>query len=169
MTLVSTCEESVFDALYQKYSKDLFRYLYYKYGGSSDPEDKVQEAFLKLWKNCRNVPPNKAKGFLYKVANNVTLNSLARKKTVYNHNAFFRSDNVNNENPEFVLETKEYLAKLQSALASLTEAQRVAFMLNRVEGKKHKEIAEFLGISTKAVEKRLYGAIKKLKKQLIKI
>jgi RNA polymerase sigma-70 factor (ECF subfamily) len=169
ISVASTCDELVFDALYKKHSKDLFGYLYYKYGGSSDPEDKVQEAFLKLWNNCRKVPPEKAKSFLYKVANNLTLNTLSRKKTRNNYNALFKTNNIDRENPEFILETKEYLEKLQAALATLTEAQRVAFMMNKVEGKKHKEIAEFLGISTKAVEKRLYGAIKKLKKQLIKI
>ena len=39
-------------------------------------------------------------------------------------------------------------------------------MLNRVEGKKHKEIAELLGISQKAVEKRIYGALNKLREDI---
>jgi RNA polymerase sigma-70 factor (ECF subfamily) len=36
-------------------------------------------------------------------------------------------------------------------------------MLNKVEGKRHKEIAEMLGISRKAVETSLYKAISILK------
>ena len=51
-------------------------------------------------------------------------------------------------------------------MANLTEAQRVAFMMNRVEGKRFKEIAELLDISTKAVEKRIYGALKKLREDI---
>jgi RNA polymerase sigma-70 factor (ECF subfamily) len=39
-------------------------------------------------------------------------------------------------------------------------------MLNRVEGKKHKEIAELLGISRKAVEKRIYSALKQLRQDI---
>jgi RNA polymerase sigma-70 factor (ECF subfamily) len=58
------------------------------------------------------------------------------------------------------------MQRLQKAISNLTEAQRVAFLLNRVEGKKHKEIAALLGISTKAVEKRIYGALKKLKENI---
>jgi RNA polymerase sigma-70 factor (ECF subfamily) len=42
----------------------------------------------------------------------------------------------------------------------------VAFLLNRIEGKKHREIAELLGISTKTVEKRIYGALKKLRNEI---
>jgi RNA polymerase sigma-70 factor (ECF subfamily) len=39
-------------------------------------------------------------------------------------------------------------------------------MLNRIEGKKHREIAELLGISQKAVEKRIYSALKKLREDI---
>ncbi|VAV85327.1 RNA polymerase sigma factor RpoE, partial [hydrothermal vent metagenome] len=60
----------------------------------------------------------------------------------------------------------EYMKKLQNAIANLTEAQRTAFLLNRIEGKKHREIAELLDISTKAVEKRIYGALKKLREDI---
>ena len=56
--------------------------------------------------------------------------------------------------------------KLQTALSKLSEAQRVAFLMNRVEGKRFKEIAEILDISTKAVEKRIYGALKKLREDI---
>ena len=56
--------------------------------------------------------------------------------------------------------------KLQNAISNLTEAERVAFLLNRVEGKRHKEIAALLDIGTKAVEKRIYSALKKLRKEI---
>ena len=39
-------------------------------------------------------------------------------------------------------------------------------MMNRVEGKRFKEIAALLDISTKAVEKRIYGALKKLREDI---
>jgi RNA polymerase sigma-70 factor (ECF subfamily) len=64
------------------------------------------------------------------------------------------------------MQEKEYYQKLQKALANLTEAQRTAFLLNRVEGKRFKEIAQLLNISTKAVEKRIYGALKKLREDI---
>ena len=70
------------------------------------------------------------------------------------------------ENPEFLMQEQEYGRKLQDALSKLTEAQRVAFMMNRVEGKRFKEIANLLDISTKAVEKRIYGALEKLRKDI---
>ena len=41
----------------------------------------------------------------------------------------------------------------------MTEGQRTAFLLNRIEGKKYAEIAVMLDISVKAVEKRIHGAL----------
>ena len=93
------------------------------------------------------------------------LNEFKHQKVVLRHQQTKPKD-YTNENPEFLLEESEYMQKYERALSNLTEAQRVAFLLNRVEGKKHKEIAEMLGISRKAVEKRIYGALDKLRLEI---
>ena len=134
----------------------------YKFGLKYVVEDKVQNAFIKLWGNCKKIPPEKAKSYVYRVATNLVLNEINRRKVKLKYNSL-KKENINYESPEFIFETNEFSEKIQSAISNLTEAQRVAFLLNRVDGKKHKEIAEILGISTKAVEKRIYGAIKSIK------
>lgn len=160
------CEKSVFSKLHQKYAKDLHDFIYYKYGEQHNPKDKVQIAFLKLWENCKDITPDKAKSFLFSVANNTTLNVIKHKKVVLKYESKSTHPTSDHQDPQFVLEEKEYLEKYQKALANLTEEKRVAFLLNRVEGKKHKEIAEILGISRKAVEKRIYTALEQLRKEI---
>ena len=159
------CEEKLFSSLFMKYSKSLHDFLYYKYGESIHPNDKVQEAFIKLWDNCKKIPMDKAKSFLFTVANNTALNELKHKKIVLNYqkNQF---KNYTNETPEFLMEEREYFEKYQNALLKLTDGQRETFLLNRIEGLRHKEISELLDISVKTVEKRLYGALKKLRKEI---
>jgi len=159
------CEEHLFASIFNKYSKDLHDFLYYKFGEQLNPKDKVQEAFIKLWQNCGKVSPDKAKSFVFTTANNLMLNEVAHQKVVLKH-AQTQPKHYTNENPEFLMQENEYHEKLQKALSNLTEAQRVAFLLNRVEGKKFKEIATLLDISTKAVEKRIYGALDKLRKDI---
>ncbi|TPN81275.1 RNA polymerase sigma factor [Aquimarina algicola] len=159
------CEEKIFSELFRKHSKELHDFIYYKYGEHILPSDKVQEAFIKLWDNCKKIPLQKAKSFLYTVANNLSLNEIKHHKVKLKFQKLEHHDRTN-ESPEFILEEKEYLIKYQNALKKLTEPQRVAFLLNRVEGKKHKEISELLGISRKAVEKRIYGALEKLRKEI---
>ena len=93
------------------------------------------------------------------------LNEYAHHKVVLRHQQSTPKSHTN-ESPEFIMQEKEYQKKLETAIANLSEAQRVAFLLNRVEGKRFKEIAELLDISTKAVEKRIYGALKKLREDI---
>jgi RNA polymerase sigma-70 factor (ECF subfamily) len=159
------CEERVFSKIFNSLSNDVFNFLRYKYGDGLDPRDKVQEAFIKLWDNCKNISPEKAKSFLFTTANNMMLNEIKHQKVVLRHQQTKPKD-YTNETPEFIMEESQYMQKYERALSNLTEAQRVAFLLNRVEGKRHKEIAEMLGISRKAVEKRLYGALEKLRKEI---
>lgn len=152
------CEEKRFTELFKLHSKDLYRFLYYKYGSENNPGDLVQEAFIKLWDNCHKILPEKARSFLFTVANNQMLNELAKKKTVMK----YKQDKPKGhtiESPEFIMQENEYMVRLQQAIQDLTEEQRVTFLLNRIEGKKHKEIADMLGISQKAVEKRIYAAL----------
>jgi RNA polymerase sigma-70 factor (ECF subfamily) len=159
------CEEHLFSSIFNKYSKTLHDFLYYKYGDQLNPKDKVQEAFIKLWQNCAKVSPDKAKSFVFTTANNLMLNEVAHQKVVLKY-AQTKPKHYTNENPEFLMQEDEYNKKLQTALSNLTEAQRTAFLMNRIEGKKFKEIAKLLDISTKAVEKRIYGALDKLRKDI---
>jgi len=159
------CEETMYANFFKKYAGDLHSFLYYKFGEHLNPKDKVQEAFIKVWENCKNITPEKAKSYLFTVGNNLMLNEVKHQKVVLKYQ-LEKPKSHTHENPEFLMEEQEYSQKLQKAIASLTEAQRVAFLLNRIEGKKHKEIAQLLDISTKAVEKRIYGALKKLKEQI---
>ncbi len=161
----NVCEETLFNKLFKAHSKDLHNFLYYKFGKENNPKDLVQEAFLKLWNNCHKVTVEKAKSFLFTVANNQMLNELSKKKTVLTY-AQEKPKQHTFESPEFIMEETEYMNKLQTAIESLSEEQRVAFLLNRIEGKKHKEIAEMLGVSRKAVEKRIYTALAKIKDQI---
>lgn len=161
----SVCKEEIFKDIFDTHSDDLYKFLYYKFGSENNPHDLVQEAFLKLWNNCKNVTPDKARSFLFTVANNQMLNEISKKKTRINYS---REDHksYSEESPEYIYRENEYMEQLQKALGELTEEQRVTFLLNRVEGKKHQEIADMLGISRKAVEKRIYTALRILREKI---
>ena len=160
------CEPSVFERLYNSLSKDVHNFLYYKFGATADPADNTQEAFIKLWENCKKVPPEKAKAFLFTTASNLMLNAIKHQKVVLKHRQEQPASQKSNEDPEFIMRTQEYYERYQQVLASLTEEQRVAFTLSKIEGKKQAEIAEILGVTKKVVEYRIYSAFAILKKEL---
>jgi RNA polymerase sigma-70 factor (family 1) len=165
-TPTGICEERTFANFFASHAKSLRNYLYYKFGNEDQADDVTQEAFIKLWENCANVPPEKAKSFLYTVANNTSLNHIAHHKVVLEYSKKNPQNGTDSQNPEFLMEEEQFKIKLQKAIAKLSEAQRSAFLLHRIDGKKYHEIAGILGIGVKAVEKRIHGALLQLRKDI---
>lgn len=164
--IAGICEEMIFSDFFRSNAKTLRNYLFYKFGNEEQANDVSQEAFIKLWENCADVPLEKAKSFIFKVANNATLNQIAHQKVVLGHAKKEKPIQHTNESPEFVLEEEQFKKKLDTAIQNLTEGQRTAFLLNRIDGKKYSEIAIMLDISVKAVEKRIHGALVSLRQEI---
>lgn len=162
----NVCKEKVFNEVFKLNAKDLFNFLHFKYQDEEEAKDLVQEVFGKLWDNCKKVTPEKARGFLFVAANNMMKNILSKKNTAQKHQPYLKTEERGVENPQYLMEESEFGTKLNQALQSLPEEQRVTLLLKRIEGKKQREIAEMLGISEKAVEKRLYKAMTTLREKL---
>ena len=160
------CDELTFSGIFKKYSKELYQYFYYRYGGDCNIEDFIQDAYTKLWHKCSQVTASKVRAYLYTSVRNMILNDMAHKKVVLKYQQQSKHIETSSYHPSYFEEDNMYVKQLQKALESLSEEQRVTFLLNRIEGKKFKEIAEIMGISPKAVEKRVYTAFKKIKKQI---
>ncbi|WP_431158807.1 RNA polymerase sigma factor [Winogradskyella poriferorum] len=159
------CDKIRFSKLYEKYAQSLSNILFYKYGDLLNPSDKVQEAFIKLWENCAKIKPEAAKSYLYTTANNMMLNEVKHQKVVLKYQQVKPKD-YTNESPEFILRKKEFLKRFERVLSELKEEERVAFLLNKLDGKTHKEVAEILGITKKVAEHRIYAALNILKEKL---
>ena len=164
----STCEQVSFRKLYEQYSDRLRNFVYYRFGDSGFAEDAVQESFLRLWKNCAAVPFEKAKSYLFTVANNLILDKVKHQKVRLRHqNQPTKATNI--ESPQYLLEEQEFKERLEAAIQELPSHQREVFLLNRIEKMKYREIAELLGISQKAVEKRMHKALLFLRERIGKL
>ena len=93
------------------------------------------------------------------------LNEVKHQKVVLKYQQVKPKD-YTNETPEFILRKKEFLKRFENVLSQLKEEERLAFLLNKVDGKTHKEVAEILGITKKVAEHRIYAALNKLKNEL---
>lgn len=160
------CKEKVFLFFYKKHSRDLYNFMYYKSGNTDLASDHVQEAFIKIFENCSKISFSKARSYLFTTANNLFLNSVKHEKVKLTYNKNNPADDSDHHHPHFLLQEKEYMQRLENAIAGLTEAQREVFLLNRIDGKKYREIAEMLDISEKAVEKRMMGALRSLRENV---
>lgn len=159
------CDKLRFSKLYEKYAQTLSNILLYKYGDILNPSDKVQEAFIKLWENCAKVKSEAVKTYLYTTATNMMLNEVKHQKVKFKYQQIKPKD-YTNESPEFVMRKKEFSERFEHVLSKLKEEERVAFLLSKVDGKTHKEVADTLGITKKVAEHRIYAAMKYLKNNL---
>ena len=158
------CDEIVFTRFFMSHIQALRNFLYFRFGNDEAADDIAQESFVKLWQNCAEV--RHPKSFIYTVARNAALNHVAYQKVVLNYEQNHQQNQLDYDTPEFLIEQEEFRQKLERAIDGLTPAQREALLLNRIEGKKYREIADMLGISIKAVEKRIHGALVSMNEQI---
>lgn len=163
--LKNVCEDEVFESIFNSYAKDIKRFILSKTRDLEVAEDIVQDTFVKIWEDCKNVVYDTVKSYLYTIANNLFLNIAKHNKVVNSYHVNYKNENTN-ESPEFLLLEEEFLIKLETAIADLPEGQREVFLLNRIEKMKYRDIAVQLGISVKAVEKRMHSALLVLREKI---
>lgn len=163
------CEESYFNSFYLKHIQAVSNFAFYKCGNNAASLDLVQDAFAKIWENCAKIDFEKAKTYLFTTVNNLFLNTIRHEKVVMSYAKESPYIDQTNLNPEYIMEEEEFKQKLLATIADLSEEQREVFLLNRIEGKKYREIAELLGISQKTVEKRMSLALKFLRSKMDKV
>jgi RNA polymerase sigma-70 factor (ECF subfamily) len=121
-----------------------------------DIDDVVQESFLKAFAAESEKPIAHPKAFLFRIARNSALSRLrlkSRSITDYIED-LGSSDVVSTAAPvEDQIADQEKLAVFAEAAASLPPQCRRAFLLRKVNGLSHREVAERLGISISTVEK----------------
>jgi RNA polymerase sigma-70 factor (ECF subfamily) len=123
-----------------------------------DIEDVTQEAYLKAVniENKSNI--NNPKAYLFRVAKNVALNELNRKSrqmTVYIEDRLASIPVDGKDTLEDELEAQQSVMLYYKAANALPSKCRRVFLLRKVNGMSHKEIAEHLGITISTVEKHL--------------
>jgi len=160
------CEENHFRDFYVTNVQSATNFAYYKCGDGQAALDLVQDAFAKIWENCSKIDFSKVKTYLFTSINNLFLNTVKHQKVVLRYAKDAPNLDRHNQSPDYLLEEEEFRLKLSNAVASLSDVQREVFLLNRIEGKKYREIAELLDISQKTVEKRMSGALQILKSQI---
>jgi len=157
------CNEVVYKKLFQNIGEQLFQFLFLKYHNTEIAREGMQEAFITLWKNCKNVPESKAKKYVFTVGRNRVIDILRKKNR---HLSITNEDYLTEEREDDLSEDKK--KKMERILSIMPEASKEAFLMNRVQGLKYKEIADELEISVKAVEKRISIALQTIKKEIQK-
>ncbi|WPN96407.1 sigma-70 family RNA polymerase sigma factor [Pseudomonas sp. MUP55] len=146
----------------ENYYRELVCFLNAKLGNRQVAEDVVHDAYLRVLERASDTPIEQPRAFLYRTALNLVIDG-------------HRRNALRQVEPLEVLDSKERFAPcsphashaqgqrlelLERALAELPAACRDSFLLRKLEGLSHLQIAERLGISRSLVEKHIVNAMK---------
>ncbi|TET33912.1 MAG: RNA polymerase sigma factor [Planctomycetota bacterium] len=159
-------DRQAFENLYKRYSAPVLNFFYRLEWNSSLAEEGVQEVFYRLWKHkAKYVPRGKFSTYLFQIAKNYWLNEMKRKRP-QSGDEILAGQKSPAAGPDRQVERKEMRDIVRTAISGLPENDRLPFVLARYHGMKHKDIAQMLGISARAVEARILRAMKKLETSL---
>ncbi len=153
-----------FNLLVKKYQERVYWHVRRLVTDHEDTNDIVQEVFLKAWKGLENFRADS--GFftwLYRIATNEALSFLKSKKRRF----FLPWQDVENTMAG-KLETDVYFTgneiqkKLQKAILTLPEKQRVVFNMRYYDEIRYEEMSEILGTSEGALKASYHHAVKKV-------
>ncbi|MCK5823550.1 MAG: RNA polymerase sigma factor [Bacteroidales bacterium] len=146
----------------------------------ADAEDITQDVFIEVFLSINKFKEDaKLSTWLYRIAVNKSLNHIRDNKK---HKILNSIDNikdpdkkmekelpdVNNSQPEKIIEEKERSQILQYSINSLAKNQKIAFTLNKYDELSYKKIAEIMDISLSSVESLIHRAKKNLQRKLFK-
>ena len=141
-----------------------------------DAEDVTQEVFVQVYQSIEGFKrESKFSTWLYRITLSKAMDHERRKKRkkrfAFVKSLFGEGSEVVVDPPDFnhpgvSLDNKEKAAILFKALESLPDNQRMAFVLNKVEGLSYQEISEVMETTVSAVESLLHRAKTNLRKEL---
>lgn len=135
--------------------------------GSSEAEDVVQEAFLRLWKNAPSYRADaRLSTFLHRIVHNLCVDHLRARRP---SDADALEELVSEDRPSRELTLRTRAQQVQAEVGALPERQRAALSLVHFEGISNLEAAGILDVSVEALESLLSRARRTLRERLSRL
>jgi RNA polymerase sigma-70 factor, ECF subfamily len=171
MLQVRDDQRGAFEELVARYQHRLVAVMHHLVGNAEEAEDLAQEVFLRVFRARQKYHPrSRFSTWLFTIANNLALNSIrsrARRPVV----PLPQTDSGplgarpaeqlvpdHGTGPMQKVQKKELAVIIRQALEGLNERQRMAVVLNKFEDMNYAEIAEVMGLTTKAIKSLLSRA-----------
>jgi len=158
-------DDPAFTAIMRKYKSPLYRFAYRHMGDADDAEDIVQDTFIAMHRNlARYNSKYKFSTWAFQIAMNKCRDLGRKRKTrsFMQRMTPLMEVNITNvetqEDPDAKIDDKSRLDAVSTAISQLPQNLKAPLILCTIENMSHKQAAEILNISPKAVETRIYRA-----------
>jgi RNA polymerase sigma-70 factor (ECF subfamily) len=180
MLQVRDGDAAAFTELVLRYQNRLLTVLEHLVGSREQAEDLAQEVFVRVFKaRLRYEPEAKFSTWLFTIANNIASNALRSRSrrrevgvpegngadsTPLSLDQLAKA--ASGAMPTRALDKAEQAEMVRSAVAALSERQRMALLLAKFEGMSYQDIAQTMDLSVQAVKSLLSRARVNLKELL---
>ncbi|MFZ9969714.1 MAG: RNA polymerase sigma-70 factor [Bacteroidia bacterium] len=157
----------LFEKLFRQYRPGLLAFARNILNDHEEAEEVIHDIFLSIWEKRSDMFTDPGlKSYLFRAVKNRCLNVLRKAKLDF--------EELPDQVPELdtsaiaseLLEAKETEKLLAHLIEQLPKKCKQAFLLSRVDGLSHKEVAEIMDISAKTVENQIGIALKFFKENL---
>lgn len=146
----------------ENYYRELVCFLNAKLGNRQVAEDVVHDAYVRVLERASDTPIEQPRAFLYRTALNLVIDGHRRNALRQSEplEVLDSEERFATSSPHASHDQARRLDMLERALAELPAACRESFLLRKLEGLSHPQIAEHLSISRSLVEKHIVNAMK---------
>ncbi len=180
VALAQTGAEPAYREIITRYERPVFSLIFRMVRDRETAEDLAQETFIKVLNNLdRYSPEFKFSSWLFKIANNLTIDHLRRRRidtisiegapdavTVESARATSIAVVSQDQSPLEELESRELGTAIEAAIAGLRPEYRACILLRHVEDRSYEEIAEIVKLPLGTVKTYIHRARHELRAAL---
>lgn len=166
---IEASRDKAFGLIVKKYQKRVYYHIRRMVIDHDDADDVTQNTFIKAWKGLANFKEDSQLfTWLYRIATNESITFLNSKKkrghTSYSdveHELSSRLENDSNFSGDKIQ------LKLQQAILTLPEKQRIVFNMKYYDDLKYEEMSAILDTSVGALKASYHHAVKKIEEHVL--
>ena len=159
-------DAEAFGLLFDKYSKKIYRFIYYKVSRTEIAEDLTSQSFLKTWEHLyEGSKINNFQQWIYRVARNLVIDYY-RSREKEELPLIYQEEEIIDESLIVDPESSLKLEELKKLLLSLKSDIREIVILKFIEDLSIKEIAKIVDKSPGNIRVIIHRAIKELKNNI---
>lgn len=167
--------QETFNQIYKDYNLLIYNVALNYVQNVEDAEEITQDVFVKIYNSFDNFNNKSSiKTWIYRIAINQSLDFLKRKNSQKHFFIFgIKSQNKDEylnitsfEHPGILIENQENAKILFQTINTLTENQKTAFLLSKLDGLSNPEIAEIMQLSISSVESLIFRGKRILQERL---